>query len=70
MDILSSFFTSFTICKKLTATKQKEIKILPPTGKSTLRLFCIKSTSILGNCTGFSLLTRETWLYYFPGFEK
>ncbi len=30
--------------------------------KSTLRFFCIKSTSILGNGTVFLLLLREIWL--------
>jgi len=29
--------------------------------KSTLRFFLIKSTSILGNSTGFSLLPTEIW---------
>jgi len=48
----------------------KIAKTLPPTGKSTLRFFCIKSTSILGNGTVFYFYLEKFGFDIFPDLKS
>jgi hypothetical protein len=57
-----------TTCFSLLEAKEK-LHFLQPE-KRTLMSFCIKSTSILGYNTGFSLLPTGILPLYFPGFER